>query len=266
MIQPVIIGNATLYLGDCLEILPTLQGIDLVFTSPPYLNARDYGNPDFDWTAVVPPALSAINKTEKQQILVNLGLVRKSKVIRYWDALIDQMEHNGWELRDWYVWDKGEGFPGWHKGRLAPAHEWVFHFAHGYGDILKTIPSRTSHLRTIRTIRQKDGTLKSSCVHKEYGTLKQATSVIRISPLKEHNENIAHPAQFPTRLSDFVLSAFAAETVCDPFMGSGTTGISAIRLDRKFIGIEIDPDYFAIACARIEKAQRQGRMEFGEVA
>ena len=47
------------------------------------------------------------------------------------------------------------------------------------------------------------------------------------------------------------------ETILDPFMGSGTTGVAAMQLGRKFIGIEIEPKYFDIACERIENAQRQ---------
>ena len=49
-------------------------------------------------------------------------------------------------------------------------------------------------------------------------------------------------------------------------MGSGTTGVACVTSGRKFIGIEIDPDYFAIACRRIEAAQQQGRLEFEAAA
>jgi site-specific DNA-methyltransferase (adenine-specific) len=48
--------------------------------------------------------------------------------------------------------------------------------------------------------------------------------------------------------------------VCDPFMGSGTTGVACVQLSRKFIGIEIEPKYFDIACKRIEEATRQPRL------
>jgi DNA modification methylase len=48
-----------------------------------------------------------------------------------------------------------------------------------------------------------------------------------------------------------------AETVLDPFMGSGTTGVACAKLGRKFIGIELDPDYFQIACDRVQKAYDQ---------
>jgi DNA modification methylase len=50
------------------------------------------------------------------------------------------------------------------------------------------------------------------------------------------------------------------ETILDPFMGSGTTGVAAVQEGRKFIGIEIEPKYFDIACKRIEEAQKQLRL------
>jgi DNA modification methylase len=53
---------------------------------------------------------------------------------------------------------------------------------------------------------------------------------------------------------------FAAETVLDPFMGSGSCGAAAVALGRSYTGIEIDPDYFDVACERIESAQRQERL------
>jgi len=51
-----------------------------------------------------------------------------------------------------------------------------------------------------------------------------------------------------------------AEFVCDPFMGSGTTGVACMNLGRKFIGIELERKYFDMACERIEAAQRQGQL------
>ena len=51
-----------------------------------------------------------------------------------------------------------------------------------------------------------------------------------------------------------------AQTILDPFMGSGTTGVAALKLGRKFIGIEIEPKYFSVACKRIEEAWKQPRL------
>jgi DNA modification methylase len=67
-----------------------------------------------------------------------------------------------------------------------------------------------------------------------------------------------HPHQKPAWLVEhFVLRVPKAETILDPFMGSGTTGVACAKLGRKFIGIEIEPKYFDIACRRIEQAYKQ---------
>jgi site-specific DNA-methyltransferase (adenine-specific) len=72
-------------------------------------------------------------------------------------------------------------------------------------------------------------------------------------------ERIGHPTQKPERLMKWCLGFVPkAETILDPFMGSGTTGVAAVQMGRDFIGIEREPKYFDIACKRIEQAQRQG--------
>lgn len=76
-----------------------------------------------------------------------------------------------------------------------------------------------------------------------------------------------HPTQKPVRLMDWCISQLRTTDlpILDPFMGSGSTGVATVRLGRKFVGVERDPDYFSIACRRIEDAQRQGFL-FGEAA
>lgn len=82
----------------------------------------------------------------------------------------------------------------------------------------------------------------------------QWASFRKIIPSKEQ-----HPTQKPIGLSSWFIQLHSqeGEIVLDPFMGSGTTGISCVDLKRKFIGIELDPQFFDMACQRIEKAQRQ---------
>lgn len=71
-----------------------------------------------------------------------------------------------------------------------------------------------------------------------------------------------HPTQKPVGVMDWCLSQLPSgiKTVCDPFMGSGTTGVACVKLGRKFIGIELEPKYFDIACRRIEEAYKQPDM------
>lgn len=86
-----------------------------------------------------------------------------------------------------------------------------------------------------------------------------------VNNLERHGE---HPTEKPRRLMAEIIADFTnpGETILDPFMGSGTTGVAAVRLGRRFIGIEQNERYFEIACKRIEDAQRQGDFFSGEAA
>lgn len=78
----------------------------------------------------------------------------------------------------------------------------------------------------------------------------------------EANRTFCHPTQKPVELMAWCVATIPdePETILDPFMGSGTTGVAAVQMGRSFIGIEREPKYFDIACKRIEDAQRQGDM------
>lgn len=89
------------------------------------------------------------------------------------------------------------------------------------------------------------------------------TGALRIKVLNRvelMTDGAEHPTQKPVRLMDWCIPQFRNPDlpILDPFMGSGTSGVSAVKQGRDFVGIERDPDYFAIACRRIEDAQRQG--------
>lgn len=80
-----------------------------------------------------------------------------------------------------------------------------------------------------------------------------------------HRSNIQtpeHAHQKPVEVMQWLVETMteAGQMACDPFMGSGTTGVACMNLGRKFIGIEREPKYFDIACRRIEDAQRQARL------
>jgi DNA modification methylase len=78
----------------------------------------------------------------------------------------------------------------------------------------------------------------------------------------ESTKEIDHPCPKTNRVMSKIIqrTSLPNHTVLDPFMGSGTTGVACVNLGRKFIGIEIDPDYFEIACRRIEEAYQQPRL------
>ena len=92
-------------------------------------------------------------------------------------------------------------------------------------------------------------------------------SVIRCPPVQSMAKNgRVHPNEKPVPLLRRLLRKCPPGPVLDPFMGSGSTGVAAVRLGRPFIGVEIDPRYFEIACRRIEEAVRQGPEMFADHA
>jgi DNA modification methylase len=267
------IGDATLYLGDSRDLVPTLGPADAVITSPPYGQQRDYGEKISDWRALVSTILCGVVDAGKTQILVNLGLIhRDGSVVPYWNDLISDMQANGWRLFGWYVWDQGPGMPGDWQGRCAPAYEFIFHFNKQARKPNKTTPAKyAGHVRSKPPggLRLANGDMSGWC-HGLAPTQdnKIPDSVFRVTRHK-HVGGIesGHPAIYPVDFANELILAYSdgAEVILDPFMGSGTTGVACANLGRKFIGIEIEPKYFDIACRRIEEAYRQPRL-FSEPA
>ncbi|MDO9393436.1 MAG: DNA methyltransferase [Methylotenera sp.] len=87
------------------------------------------------------------------------------------------------------------------------------------------------------------------------------TKHIVCSIAQTNKERVKHPTQKPVKVMVFSLEyAPNSETVCDPFMGSGTTGVACAQMGKIFTGIERERKYFDIACERIERAQAQGQL------
>ena len=95
-----------------------------------------------------------------------------------------------------------------------------------------------------------------------------ANDMLRLPDCTNHTpEARGHPCPKPAALFEWIVSSTEAATILDPYMGSGTTGVACVRLGRKFIGIEIERQYFDIACARIAKAyEDKAAPLFGEHA
>ena len=187
-----VIGDCTLLLGDCLEILPTLERVDACVTDPPFGIFKHGGKwgrkADLLWDRAKPD-LSAIFAASDQQIV--------------WGGNYFALPPS----RGWLVWWKRDSVPSAADVELA----W------------------TSRDMNARLIDQSIG----------------ATNA----------ERAGHPTQKPLRVMLWCLGFLPdAKTILDPFMGSGTTGVACVKLGRKFIGIEIDPGYFDIACRRIADA------------
>ncbi len=221
-----VIGNATLYLGDCLEILPTLEKVDAVITDPPYgvmlgevktgeskrKNQQSYSTfndtPEYIKNVCVPAVKISIKKA--QRVLVTTG------------------------NRNMFEYPQPDDMGIWWNPAATSRGKWGFMCA-----------------QTPIFYYGKDPHISKGCTPN--------------SPTGNHrgrNEDIDHPCPKPIGIMEWLVNkgSVKGEIVVDPFMGSGTTGVACMNLGRKFIGIEIEDRYFQIACERIDAAQRQGKL------
>lgn len=213
------IGRATLYLGDCRDILPTLPKVDAVVTDPPYGIGADKAAHKSSGNVVGHGhrrvAKRTYEATEWDNAPPSPDTMRAVRDAGRWCIIFGGNYFEVPPSPCWLVWDKEA------NGNLADCElAWT------------NIP------RAVRRIRY----------------LWNGFARANGEPRDDH------PTQKPLGVMRWALTHLPdpAQTILDPFMGSGTTGVAAVQMGRDFIGIEREPKYFDIACKRIEDAQRQG--------
>ncbi len=231
----------------------------LVVTSPPYMQQRAYTNESTgklqDWHALMMHVFSIVPVQEDAQMLVNIGLVhRDGSVVQYWNSWIESMQQMQWRLFGWYVWDQGAGMPGDWNGRLAPSHEFVFHFNKQAVQPIKARECKhagVAHggkgMRAANNVVQKrshgNAPIQSHAIH---------DSVLRVNRQGASHDAGGHPAPYPVGLPAMFIESWDGD-IYEPFAGSGTTIIAAEQLQRACFAIEISPAYCDVIIARWEK-------------
>jgi DNA modification methylase len=258
----VIGGVHRLLVGDCTDpanVMRLMGGerAALCFTSPPYAEQREYGGNLPPWDTLMRGAFAVLPIADDGQVLVNLGLIhRDGEWLPYWDSWVEWMRGRGWRRFGWYVWDQGYGLPGDWNGRLAPSHEFVFHFNRLPICPVKVVEKDPANVRD----RTGDTTMRGdlpagrhwSSGRASLQTHKIADSVFRIQ--RQCGRVMAedhHPAVYPVGLPSIVIRCWPG-VVYDPFLGSGTTIIAAHRLGRCCYGLELKPRYCDVILRRAE--------------
>ena len=206
------IGGQRLILGDCLEVMPLLAGVDSVLTDPPY--GINYSGQKQSIKRNGAKGVWRIHHEEK-------GWDKETPTQNTFDAILNAASiqviwggnyfaHMLPPTRGWFVWYKAQTGLTMSDAELA----WT------------NIDQVLRHVTMHRGAMWRDGS--------------------------------QHPTQKPVALMEWCLGFLPdAQTILDPFMGSGTTLVACQKLGRQGIGIELDPDYFEIACKRVDEATRQ---------
>lgn len=265
------LGGHLLICGDAADpqIVARLMGgakAALVFTSPPYAQQRSYGAARCQigqWDRLMQGVFAALPVTDAAQLLVNLGLIHREGELRpYWEAWIGWMRSQGWRHFGWYVWDQGHGLPGDWQGRLAPAHEFIFHFNRQPRKPNKTVPNLNAGKPISGGgLRGPDGRIRPKWGSgRAIQSHRIPDSVLRVMRHKGGLGSAgSHPAVGPVALAEAMLDAYSdpGELVFEPFCGSGTMLIAAERKQRRCFAVELDPRYCDVAVRRWESATGQ---------
>lgn len=226
MSTPVVIGRATLYNADCRDVLPTLGKVDAVVTDPPY--------------GIFDAPIQGQGRTGKRKGAVNLWHAESD-----WDGAID---------------------PDWPRlcAEVSPTVAWFGHWRKR-SEVEAAMPhpiraeivwAKDCHVGPPCPVAMRDERIwlfsDKGITGARFETSVWDCPIIPTWAFKHHKN------EKPVPLMKRLLAFLDPAVCCDPFMGSGTTGVAAVEQGRGFIGIEKDGSHFDIACKRIEDAQRQG--------
>jgi DNA modification methylase len=261
--NPVIIGNATLYHADCRDVLPMLTGVNAIITDPPYFLtdlALDKNSDSIDWRLL----------SKCIQSNGYLAVFGQDKMKRGIDDY--------WELRFDGVWLKQSPTMRTHSakkpgGMFEPyavyatknyvCSELVWNKVKLPGEKYKKVQRRSGYKRGGKDSLDRGGSngwTEDGFISENDG-FRYASDVLfgNNKTGMPHHDRTDHPTQKPIEVMEVLVQWLtnSGDLILDPYMGSASTGVAALKHNRKFIGIEVEKKYFEIACERIDNAQRQ---------
>ena len=263
--------QSVLYCGDCRELLKSVESesVSLIVTSPPYSDQRKstYGGipPDkyVDWVLPIAEELHRVLKPTGTMI-INL----KEKVVdgerhTYVIDLIKALRQQGWRFTDEYIWVKTNSVPGKWPNRFRDSWERLLqfnkqkHFAMHQESVM--VERKESTAKRVKKLSANDCQRMASKTGSTFGKNmshwlgREMVYPSNVLCMATETRNVSHSVAFPERLPEFFIKLFTQEgdLVLDPFCGSGTVCVVCKRLGRRFLGMEILPEYVALAEKRI---------------
>jgi len=261
-------NERVIFAGDCLAVMGEMQdaSVDLTVFSPPYDGIRDYKK---GWVFDFPALGRRLYRVTKDggvcAVVIGDGTRDFAKSLTTFKLAVDWCENAGWRLFETCVYHR-DGNPGaWWRSRFRVDHEYILLFFKGgrpktFNKKPLMVPSKHAGKVYSGTDRLTDGGFKR-IRPKAVNPMKCRGTVwqYRTSNTERNRLKLKHPATYPDKLAEDLIRCFSnpGELVLDPFCGSGTTCVMAIKNARRTIGVDINEDYCAIADERIrcESAQ-----------
>ena len=244
------IGNATLYLGDCLEVMVWLPdaSVDMILCDLPY------GTTACKWDTVIPfePLWAQYRRVAKRNAAIVLTASQP-----FTTSLIAS---NIKMFKYCWVWKKSN-LTNFLNAKKQPLR--------CFEDVVLFCEKQSTYNPQMvetgnRKVSRRIGTKTSVYGKADKETFYDSSSryPTQLIEIPNRTDGKLHPTQKPVALMEYLIRTYTNEgdVVLDNCMGSGTTGVACANTGRRFIGIEREPKYFDIACRRIEDAQRQGRL------
>ncbi len=268
------LGSSRIIHGDCLTVLKTLpsDSVNLIFTSPPYADNRKHtydGVPIehyVEWFLPISLELKRVLRHDGSFVLNIKERAAEGERQTYVLELILAMKKQGWLWIEEYIWHKKNCYPGKWPNRFRDAWERCLHFSKEkrfkmFQDAVMVPIGDWSNKRLAR-LSEKDRTRDESRVGSGFGknvsnwlgkTYVYPTNVLYLGT---ECSNRGHSASFPVALPKWFIKLFTedGDLVLDPFLGSGTTAVACVELDRHYIGIEVMEKYYALALKALEGA------------
>jgi site-specific DNA-methyltransferase (adenine-specific) len=247
--------------GDSAELMKQIlpdSSIDLTVTSPPYDGLRKYKGFDWDFQKIAQELFRVTKPGGVVVWVVNDGTEGGSETGTSFRQALYFKDVAGFRLHDTMIWRKTNPLPQVRQPRYASCFEYMFVLSKGKPKTFNPIMRKTKSGGLERWSREKNvnaetGRTLKHMVFKEYAL------EYNVWEMQVARNKTTHPAVFPAELANRHISTWSnpGDIVLDPFVGSGTTAIEALRLNRHYIGFDISEEYCEMSRTRIQEASQK---------